>query len=55
MRALSIIWATEGIQAEAEVSITPELIKVVAHKNEYPAIERVLADHGIVTFALTTL
>ena len=37
---------------ETEVSITPELIKVIAQKNEYPAIERVLEDHGIVTFAL---
>jgi transposase len=37
---------------ETEVSITPELIEVVAHKNEYPAMERVLADHGIVAFAL---
>jgi len=37
---------------EAEVSITPELIEVIAHKDEYPAIERVLEDHGIVTFAL---
>jgi hypothetical protein len=52
VRALSIIWATERIQAETDVYITPELIKVVTHKNEYPAIERVLADHGIVTFAL---
>jgi len=25
---------------------------VVAQKNEYPAIKRVLEDHGIVTFAL---
>jgi len=37
---------------ETEVSITPELIDVVAKKNDYPAIERVLEDHGIVTFAL---
>ncbi|WP_435349241.1 helix-turn-helix domain-containing protein [Haloarchaeobius sp. HRN-SO-5] len=37
---------------ETEVSITPELIEVVAQKNEYPAITRVLEDHGIVTFAL---
>ena len=37
---------------ETEVSITPELIEVIAQKNEYPAIERVLEDHGIVTFAL---
>jgi predicted DNA-binding transcriptional regulator AlpA len=38
---------------ETEVSITPELIEVIARKNEYPAIERVLEDYGIVTFALT--
>ncbi|TKX74478.1 ArsR family transcriptional regulator [Halorubrum sp. GN11_10-6_MGM] len=37
---------------ETEVSITPELIAVIAQKNEYPAIGRVLEDHGIVTFAL---
>ncbi|WP_179235218.1 winged helix-turn-helix domain-containing protein [Halorubrum ezzemoulense] len=37
---------------ETEVSITPELIEVIAQKNEHPAIERVLEDHGIVTFAL---
>jgi DNA-binding MarR family transcriptional regulator len=37
---------------ETEVSITPNLIEVIAQKNEYPAIERVLEDHGIVTFAL---
>ena len=37
---------------ETEVLITPELIEVIAQKNEYPAIDRVLEDHGIVTFAL---
>ncbi|GGL44217.1 transcriptional regulator [Halarchaeum grantii] len=37
---------------ETEVSITPKIIEVIAQKNEYPAIERVLEDHGIVTFAL---
>ena len=37
---------------ETEVSITPELVEVIAHKNEYPAVERVLEAHGIVTFAL---
>jgi hypothetical protein len=37
---------------ETEVSITPEIIEVIAQKNEYPAIERVLEDSGIVTFAL---
>jgi DNA-binding MarR family transcriptional regulator len=38
---------------ETEVSITPELVEIVAHEDEYPAIERVLEDHGLVTFALT--
>ena len=37
---------------ETEVSITPELIEVIAQKNEYPAIDRILEDHGIVTFVL---
>jgi DNA-binding MarR family transcriptional regulator len=37
---------------ETEVSITPELIEVIAQKNEYSAIDRVLENHGIVTFAL---
>lgn len=34
------------------VSITPELVEVIARKDEYPVIDRVLEDHGIVTFAL---
>lgn len=37
---------------ETEVSITPELVEIVAHENEYPAIKRVLEDHGLMTFAL---
>lgn len=37
---------------ETAVSITPELIEVVAHEKEYPAIDRVLENHGVVTFAL---
>jgi len=37
---------------DVEVSITPELVEVVAHKDEYPIINRVLDDHGLVTFAL---
>lgn len=37
---------------ETEVSITPELIEVIAQKNEYSVIERVLEDHSIVTFVL---
>ena len=35
-----------------EVSITPELVAVVAHADEYPIIARVRDDHGLVTFAL---
>jgi transposase len=35
-----------------EVSITPELVDVIAHADEYPVIARIRDDHGIVTFAL---
>lgn len=34
------------------VSITPELIEGIAHAKSYPVINRVLDDHGLVTFAL---
>jgi hypothetical protein len=34
------------------VSITPALVEVVAHRPEYPVIDRVLADEGLVTVAL---
>lgn len=37
---------------DVEVSITPELVEVVAHEDEYPVINRVLEEHGLVTFAL---
>jgi len=37
---------------EVEVSITPELVGVIAHEDEFPVINRVLDDHGLVTFAL---
>lgn len=37
---------------ETEVSITPDLIEVIAQQTEFQVIERVLDDHGIVTFAL---
>jgi transposase len=37
---------------DVAVSITPELVEVVAHADEYPVINRVLDDHGLVTFAL---
>lgn len=37
---------------DIEVSITPELVAVVAHEDEYAVIDRVLEDHGLVTFAL---
>jgi len=35
-----------------DVSITPELVDVIAHADEYPVIARVRDDHGVVTFAL---
>jgi DNA-binding transcriptional ArsR family regulator len=38
---------------DVAVSITPKLVEVVAHADEYPVINRVLDDHGLVTFALT--
>lgn len=41
-----------GDTLETEVSITTELIDVAVHQAEYPAIQRVLENHGIVTFAL---
>jgi len=37
---------------ETAVTITPELIEVIAHRNDYPPIERVLNERGITTFAL---
>lgn len=37
---------------ETEVTVTPELVATAAHADEYPAIERVLEDDGLVTFAL---
>lgn len=37
---------------DVEVSITPELVKVVSHEDQYPVINRVLEDHGVVTFGL---
>ena len=37
---------------DVEVSITPALVEVVAHADEYPVIDRVLDEHGLVTFAL---
>lgn len=36
---------------DVAVSITPELVEVVAHGDEYPVIDRVLEEHGLVTFA----
>lgn len=35
-----------------EVSITPELIEVIAREDDYPVINRALDDHGFVIFAL---
>ena len=51
------VYAAEGFELtltvrNTEVSITPELVELVAHEDEYPAIQRVLDDHGLVTFAL---
>lgn len=37
---------------DVEVTITPELVEVVAHEDEFPIINRVLEEHGLVTFAL---
>lgn len=37
---------------ETEVSITPDLVAVAAHGDEYPSIGRVIEEHGLVTFAL---
>ncbi|WP_008524242.1 ArsR/SmtB family transcription factor [Halorhabdus tiamatea] len=37
---------------ETEVTITPELVEVIAQEDGYPTIERVLNEHGITTFAL---
>ena len=37
---------------DVEMSITPELVEVVAHADEYPVITRVRDEHGLVTFAL---
>jgi predicted DNA-binding transcriptional regulator AlpA len=51
------VYAAEGFELtltvrDTELSITPELVEIIAHANEYPAIQRVLDDHGLVTFAL---
>lgn len=37
---------------DVEVSITPELVEVVAYEDEFPVIDRVLEEDGLVTFAL---
>lgn len=37
---------------DVEVSVTPELVELVAHEDEYSVFNRVLEDHGLVTFAL---
>lgn len=37
---------------DVEVSVTPEMVNVVARGDEFPVIDRVLEDHGLVTFAL---
>lgn len=37
---------------DVAVSITPELVASISYRDEYPVIERVLEDSGILTFAL---
>jgi hypothetical protein len=37
---------------DVAVSITPVLVEVLSHRDEYPVIDRVLQQHGLLTFAL---
>lgn len=37
---------------DVAVSITPALVAVLSHRDEYPVIDRVLEEHGLLTFAL---
>lgn len=37
---------------EVGVSITPVLVEVLSRRDDYPVIDRVLDEHGILTFAL---
>ena len=37
---------------DVEVSVTPELVEVIAHEDDYPVINRVLDEHGLLTFTL---
>lgn len=37
---------------DVAVSITPVLVEVLSHREEYPIIDRVLGEHGLLTFAL---
>ncbi|MBB6647757.1 transcriptional regulator [Halobellus ruber] len=37
---------------DVAVSITPSLVAVLSHRDEYPVIDRVLEEHGLLTFAL---
>lgn len=37
---------------DVAVSITPALVAVLRHRDEYPIIDRVLEEHGLLTFAL---
>jgi len=53
----TVVYAAEEFELtltvqNTEVSITPQLVEIVAHENDFPTIERVLDDHGLVTFAL---
>jgi hypothetical protein len=34
------------------VSITPALVAVLSHRDKYPVIDRILEEHGLLTFAL---
>jgi DNA-binding MarR family transcriptional regulator len=37
---------------DVAVSITPALVEVLSRRDEYPVIDRVLEEHGLLTFAL---
>lgn len=37
---------------DVAVSITPVLVEVLSHRDQYPVIDRVLQQHGLLTFAL---
>jgi predicted DNA-binding transcriptional regulator AlpA len=37
---------------DVTVSITPALVAVLSHRDKYPVIDRILEEHGLLTFAL---